>query len=153
MVSFTFCHVLFDGESNSPIFRHSRRTAQVLLVAWRVQSDSAVTWRNSKDLCLLCWLIYFHSLQGCFIACHDMAYFEKLWFYVVFFSSHLKYIKLNLQSMYHIFCMEGKHWCISQSVNSRNTTSTSQKGSIFALKKCLCLVQDAWCGTTSQILP
>lgn len=144
MVSFTFCHVLFDGESNSPIFRHSRRTAQVLLVAWRVQSDSAVTWRNSKDLCLLCWLIYFHSLQGCFIACHMIWHILRNYdsMSCFFFQPSQIYTSKSAINVLY-FCMEGKHWCISQPVNSRNTNSTSQKGSIFALKTCLCLAQNA----------
>lgn len=65
-VSFTFCHFLFDGESNSPIFGHSRRTAQVLLVALRVQSDNAVTWRKSTDLCPFVLIgLFSHFVQGC----------------------------------------------------------------------------------------
>lgn len=74
---------------------------------------------------------------------YDMAYFEKLWFYVMFFfqPSQIYTSKSAINVLY--FCMEGKHWCISQPVNSRNTNSTSQKGSIFALKTCLCLAQNA----------
>ena len=59
---------------------------------------------------------------------YDMAYFEKLWFYVMFFFQPSQIYKSKSAISVLYFCMEGKHWGISQSVNSRNTTSTSQPG-------------------------
>ena len=123
MVSFTFCHFLFDGESNSPIFRHSRRTAQVLLVALRVQSDNAVTWRKSTDLCpfVLIGLFFSHFVQGCWkqplMIWHIFS--RKYDSMSCFFFSQPSQINPSLQSMYLSIFLHGRRTLVYQSVRQQ----------------------------------
>ena len=123
----------------SPLEKNSSGAFGCLARAIR-QCSNLENFQGSVPFVLIDLFSLFTGMLYCLP--YDMAFFQKLWFYVLFFSQPSQIYKSKSAINALDFCMEGKHWCIS-----RNTTSTSQKGSIFALKKCLCLAQNAWCGT------